>query len=144
MRQGWATSYPFLISSIRIHCPCWWTRRLTTDELTVHKNKCVFFVFSKYWLYHFALASMNFFWAMNDCGSYGPSSRPPLSGGGSIERAANGFVLHWKRWDPFLSNSARCSPPAAIFCHRISPTNWQNCKTGFPRSPPILLLQHWN
>src|SRR5690242_14879340 len=96
--------------------PAYWPIK---DELTVHKNKCVFFVFSKYWLYHFALASMNFFWAMNDCGSYGPSSRPPLSGGGSTKRAASGFVLHWKRWDPFLSNSARCSPHAAIFCHRI-------------------------
>ncbi len=85
MRQGWATSYPFLISSIRIHCPCWWTRRLTTDELTVHKNKCVFFVFSKYSLYHFVLAWMNFFWAMSGYVSYGLSSKRPHSGGGWIE-----------------------------------------------------------
>ena len=27
---------------------------------------------------------MNFFWAMNDCGLYGPSSRRPHSGGGWI------------------------------------------------------------
>ena len=45
---------------------------------------------------------MNFFWAMSGCVSCGPSSKPPLSGGGSIERAASGFVLALEALGPIF------------------------------------------